>query len=130
MKRGRTAVALGSALLVVAIHYRDLLASAFASNPFPNSAASAARGKLLYDRHCVVCHGPSGRGDGPAARSMDASMDDLSDLPPPPIFPDGVIVYRIAQGKGLMPAWGKTLTHDELWDVLNHLRALNVKASG
>jgi len=24
------------------------------------------RGSLLYDRHCVVCHGPGGRGQNPA----------------------------------------------------------------
>lgn len=56
---------------------------------------------------------------------MAVSMDDLSDLPPPPIFPDGVIVYRIANGKDLMPAWKNTLSHNDLWDLLNHLRSLH-----
>lgn len=109
----------------ISVHYRDLLASAFATNPFPGSAASIARGKALYETHCTACHGPTGRGDGPAAAAMAVSMDDLSDLPPPPIFPDGVIVYRIANGKDLMPAWKNTLSHNDLWDLLNHLRSLH-----
>lgn len=114
-------------VLVVAgtsIAYRDLLASAFDTNPYPGSAPSIARGKALYEAHCQVCHGPTGRGDGPAAKSLQDPMDDLSTLPPPPIFPDGVIVYRMANGKNLMPAWGKALTRDNLWDLLNYLRSL------
>lgn len=116
------------ALVGTSIAYRDLIASAFDTNPFPGSAPSVARGKALYERNCQVCHGAAGRGDGPAAQSLQTRMDDLSDLPPPPIFPDGVIVYRIAHGKGLMPAWGRTLSHDDLWDLLNYLRSLKSTA--
>lgn len=124
MRLRRLAVIALVALTAASIAHRDLVASAFDTNPFPGSPPSVARGKALYEEHCQVCHGPSGRGDGPAAKSLHASMDDLSDLPPPPIFPDGVIVYRIANGKNLMPAWGKALTRNNLWDLLNYLRSL------
>lgn len=121
----RTVVYLAALTGVVSgLIYRDLLASAFDSNPYPGSAQSVARGKLLYDQHCQICHGLGGKGDGPAAKGIDADMDDLSDLPAPPIFPDGVIVYRIANGRNAMPAWRETLSHHQMWDVLNYLRFL------
>ncbi len=62
------------------LYYADLLASAFARNPFPHSAESIARGKSLFERYCVTCHGATGRGDGPAASSLPVRMDDLSGL--------------------------------------------------
>lgn len=129
MNRKLFAALIGIAALATGIVYQDLLASAFAKNPFPQSLQSVARGKVLYEQHCVVCHGPSGRGDGPAASTLNSSMDDLSDLPPPPIFPDGVIVYRIAKGKNLMPAWGQALSQNDLWDLLNYLRSLRPSAN-
>lgn len=106
------------------IYYRHLLASAFARNPYPQSTESITRGKQIFASHCAACHGTSGRGDGPVAASLSDRMDDLSSLPPGPIFPDGVVVFRIANGKGLMPAWRGTLTEGEMWDVLNYIRAL------
>ncbi len=106
------------------LYYADLLASAFARNPFPHSAASVARGQSLFEHYCVTCHGATGRGDGPAAASLPAPMDDLSGLAPPPIFPDGVVAYRIANGNNLMPAWKSVLSESEIWDLINFIRSL------
>ena len=30
-----------------------------------DAAGDAARGKPIYEKHCLVCHGPQGKGDGP-----------------------------------------------------------------
>jgi mono/diheme cytochrome c family protein len=48
------------------------------------SAELIARGKTLFENDCTACHGPQGRGDGPAAATMS---------PPPRNFasPDGWI---------------------------------------
>lgn len=108
----------------VCVAYRDLLASAFDTNPYANSAVSAARGKRIYERDCLACHGRSGRGDGPAASSFAGGMDDLSTLPGAPIFPDGVVAYRIANGKDGMPGWKGVLSDNDIWDVLSYVRSL------
>jgi high-affinity iron transporter len=40
----------------------------------------AARGRDLYAKHgCAVCHGRGGRGDGPAARTLNPPPRDLTD---------------------------------------------------
>ncbi len=37
------------------------------------------RGALLYDRHCVQCHGLEAAGDGPATAQLVAPVPDLRD---------------------------------------------------
>ncbi len=37
-------------------------------------------GAVLFERHCVPCHGSSGQGDGPLAASLAQSPSDLTTL--------------------------------------------------
>src|SRR5262249_58434235 len=43
----------------------------------PYQATSIAAGAALYAQDCATCHGPSGAGDGPAARAMSPPPPDL-----------------------------------------------------
>ena len=36
----------------------------------PAAAGDPAKGKALYEKYCVACHGPQGKGDGPAGRML------------------------------------------------------------
>src|SRR5258706_2537314 len=108
------------------IYYADLLRSAFLRNPIPRSVESIARGRQLFSRNCAVCHGAEGRGDGVAAAALPRRPDDLSKIAPPPIFPDGVVAYRIINGVKMMPAFKSTLGENEIWDLLNFIRSLAV----
>jgi mono/diheme cytochrome c family protein len=106
------------------IFYADLLRSAFLRNPIPRSADSIARGRQLFEKNCAVCHGAAGRGDGVAAAVLPQRPDDLSRIAPPPIFPDGVVAYRIINGVKTMPAFKSTLSQTEVWDLINFIRSL------
>lgn len=111
-------------LVGTGIAYADLLRAAFQRNPIPRNAASVARGRALFQNDCAVCHGAEGRGDGPAAAGLPGKPDDLGRIAPPPIFPDGVVAYRIRNGTGFMPAFKATLAENEVWDLLNFIRSL------
>ena len=119
----------GMTVLCVAsgFYYADLLRSAFLRNPIPRSAESIARGRQLFARDCAVCHGAEGKGDGVAAAAFAQRPDDLSRIAPPPVFPDGVVAYRIINGVKMMPAFKSTLSENEIWDLLNFIRSLAVK---
>ena len=116
--------AMAAVCIASGIYYADLLRSAFLRNPIPPSTASIARGRLLFEKDCAVCHGAQGRGDGVAAAALPQRPDDLSRIAPPPIFPDGVVAYRIINGVKMMPAFKSTLSENEIWDLLNFIRSL------
>ncbi len=74
-----------------------------------------------------MCHGAEGRGDGVAATALPQRPDDLSRIAAPPIFPDGVVAYRILNGVKMMPAFKSTLSENEIWDLLNFIRSLAIE---
>ena len=115
----------GSALVVLGIlvYYRSILLAAVTQNPTPRNAASISRGAAIWRRTCAVCHGPEGRGDGPVTASLPRKPKDLTRIARPPIFPDGVLAYRIANGGVVMPAWAGVLSEQDIWDLVNFIRA-------
>lgn len=44
----------------------------------PITKTASNSGKEMFDSYCAVCHGKSGKGDGPAASAMKTSPADLT----------------------------------------------------
>ena len=119
-------IAVGAALLLcagLAIKYLDLIQAAATPNPIASSAESISHGQRLWLQDCAACHGAQGRGDGPVTASLPKRPKDLTRVAKPPIFPDGVIAYRIANGVDVMPAWKSVLSQEDIWDIVNFIRA-------
>lgn len=55
-----------------------LLAGALVFLAAPGGAADAAAGKANYDALCSSCHGPAGKGDGPAAKGLEPPPRDFA----------------------------------------------------
>src|SRR5437660_5217955 len=47
-------------------------------NPVRADENSVGRGKELYGQECLPCHGPTGKGDGPNAGTLERHHGDLS----------------------------------------------------
>ncbi len=44
----------------------------------PAATPAVERGRVLFERHCAVCHGKAGTGDGPAASAMTRRPTNLT----------------------------------------------------
>ena len=93
-------------------------------NPIMTSEESVALGRSLYALHCVTCHGPSGLGDGPAGVGLNPPPASLPSHVP--LHSDGELYAFVEAGfpGSAMPAFRGTLTDEQVWNLVNYLRAL------
>ncbi len=95
-------------------------------NKYPPTPASLARGRRVYQQHCIGCHGPVGDGQGPAAPYLD----------PPPLnftllrrhleqdkYIGGILYYQVMNGIAgtAMPYFKKEMGSAKIWDVSNYI---------
>ena len=89
-------------------------------------------GEALYRRYCASCHGISGRGDGPAARSLAVAPTDLTQLHMSVQELMQVIDGRTAvqaHGSSEMPVWGEIFEQIHLdGDHARRIALLQVQA--
>jgi mono/diheme cytochrome c family protein len=97
-------------------------------NPVPADSASLARGEVLFDRFCSVCHGPQGMSAGsPMVQRMPpmALMNAFNLANGPSVqYVDGYIYGMIRVGRGLMPPYGHQVSHFDRWNLVNYVRQL------
>jgi len=96
-------------------------------NPVPPDARSLGAGRKTFADSCAVCHGTAGKGDGPAAGGLSPRPADLTSARVQQQS-DGALFYKITEGRGPMPSFKTTLTEQQRWDVVNHIRTLAPKA--
>lgn len=96
----------------------------FAQDPTPDTAETRVAGQAIFQARCVVCHGPQGRGDGPAALTLIPRPVNLQIHVP--LHAPGETEYWISEGvPGTgMPPWKTQLSETERWQVVRYLQAL------
>jgi mono/diheme cytochrome c family protein len=91
-----------------------------------NPVKGIGNAKKSVETNCVSCHGPGGKGDGPAAAALP---------PPKPANwtsaavqkeTDGELFWKMSNGRGAMPPW-KHLPEQERWEIVNYIRTLKGK---
>ncbi len=93
-----------------------------AQPPRPLDAASEARGRALFARHCTPCHGPEAKGDGPVSAKF----------PPAPNLryvsickrTDGFLYGTLTAGGKAMPPMREGTTSRDRWDLVAFVRAI------
>ncbi len=92
-------------------------------NPFPPTADSVAIGEPIYFAACAACHGDSGLGDGTAGVGLPKEPADL--IVHVPLHSDTILYEFIRDGisEAGMPGQEDSFTEDEMWHLVNYLRA-------
>lgn len=97
-------------------------------NPLTPTESVLEIGQRIYTETCSTCHGVSGEGDGPAGAALDPSPSNIRRLPRMPMMSsDAYLYWTVAEGgvpvASGMPAFKQTLTSDEIWSVIQYVRA-------
>ncbi|MBN2349557.1 MAG: cytochrome c [Bacteroidales bacterium] len=93
------------------------------TNPLEKSDKNLERGKLIFQRYCLQCHGEKGDGKGllftsgrypfPPATLISEKMINK---------PDGEIFHAVTLGFGIMGPHGLLLTPEDRWKVILYIR--------
>jgi mono/diheme cytochrome c family protein len=110
--------------------------SVFLTVGIGNVSASDDVGKKEYENNCAVCHGMSGKGDGPYAGIIDTKVPDMTMLQKNNngVFPfdrvyqtiDGRLEMK-AHGSRDMPIWGNEYNDKAADYYSDYLRDYNAK---
>jgi len=97
------------------------LAAGEIENPTTSSPESLKRGEVMYETHCLTCHGEQGRGDGVVGLKylvapMDLTMDYVQ------LQPDGQVYYTISHGSIAMPFYRDSMDEVDRWHVVNYVK--------
>jgi putative copper export protein/mono/diheme cytochrome c family protein len=103
----------------------DAYPTSYVTNPLPSGPAVVQQGAALFRTHCMPCHGPAGRGDGPAAASLDGPPADLT-AEHVDDHTDGDIFWWLTYGMAgtAMPGFEDTLSDTERWQLIRFVRSL------
>jgi mono/diheme cytochrome c family protein len=93
-------------------------------------AQSPAQGQKLYATYCSGCHGDTGKGDGPAARSLPVKPIDHTDGKAMNELSDKYLQEIISKGgtavgkSSFMPGWGGQLNEAQVRDIVAFMRSI------
>ena len=101
----------------------SIAAFAFASLPV-RAQSNPTDGAALFKTKCAMCHGPDGAGKTPMGQKLN-----IRDLRSAEVQKqsDADLTHVIGQGKGKMPAFGKSLNEDQIKLLVAHIRELGKK---
>ncbi len=92
------------------------LGPGFQQNKFPLTEENFNKGREIYAKRCLTCHGCAGKGDGPYAMLNNARPANLRDVKYKN-QPVNFFYWRIAEGVPgtVMPIWKQSMSEDEIW---------------
>ena len=91
-------------------------------NPNPITEAGLKQGTLTYKTTCATCHGTAKSGPTDFGKSFYPPAPQLSGGLPQ--YTDAELFWIVKHGirNTGMPAWGKTLSDEEIWQVVATLK--------
>ena len=100
-----------------------------AAVPAAAGEVSMAVGEQVVKERCVLCHGESGKGDGPGGAALNPKPRNWTDDSYMGTRTDEQLYQVIFNGKGSMTAWGKTgiLNESQIRSAIMKVRTYDPK---
>jgi high-affinity iron transporter len=100
--------------------------------PLPSRPPSLERGEVVYRERCAQCHGETGRGDGPKAKSLKGPPP--ANLTDPAVMGDKSLLdvfRRVAVGTPgtAMPEFAEDVSAEDRWAVSSYVAAMQYGGS-
>ena len=92
--------------------------------------ATGSPARALYGAHCAVCHGATGKGDGPGATVLRQVMPDFTNAAAMGAATDRFLFEIIKKGSSqfgrsnAMPSWGMRLSDEQIQSLVVYIRSL------
>lgn len=86
-------------------------------------AAEAKGGQGTYEKLCRSCHGPDGKGNPAMTKVFGEKALNIA-TKETGTKKDDDLLKAVTEGKGKMPAVGKSLSKKEQKELLDHMRSL------
>ena len=123
--------------MLVLVLLVSVVVSSFAQTKNQRQPPIRLDGASIFQNYCAACHGPDGRGKGPASKTLKQAVPDLTRLSLrndgafPAIHVRTVITFGAddllpAHGSKKMPIWGPTFHEIEFDQDLGNVRVENV----
>ncbi len=83
-------------------------------------------GAKIYKKHCWLCHGTNGIGNGPGATEIETKPANFNS-PQVTERTDGELFWWISNGGNDMQPFKDALSEEEIWKVVNYIRKIQNK---
>lgn len=96
----------------------------------PADSVNIAAGAKTFASLCVLCHGASGKGDGPGSKGLNPKPRNFTDPTQFKSKTDEELFKVIQRGgasaklSAAMPPWGAVLKRDQIWQVIAYVHTL------
>jgi mono/diheme cytochrome c family protein len=93
------------------------------------AAQAAGQAASNFSNLCSSCHGPSGKGNGPAAAALNPKPRDFSDCKVMAKDTDDILFKAIKGGgqsigrSAMMVSWGGALTDEQIHELVSYVRS-------
>ncbi|MFI5179399.1 MAG: c-type cytochrome [Vicinamibacterales bacterium] len=128
------AVALGVHAFTKALRAQATPPATVQTRAASEAAGRARQGKIVFEAHCVECHGDTGRGDGPAAAFLTPWPRDFStgkfkirttETGSVPTGDDLTRTVREGLNGSAMSGWNGVLSDTDVRDVVEYVKTLS-----
>jgi mono/diheme cytochrome c family protein len=101
-----------------------------AKNADVDNSAIANSGRGIYMQNCAVCHGVTGRGNGPISSTMLKKPANFT-RPFYRAYKDSMWYWRVKEGVAgtRMPRWGRSLSEQQMAYLVAYLKTLPTDGS-